>query len=144
MLKYLILILLISCILGKFHHSSCYVKSSSVEEKIITPLTQLPPSALPTTFDWGNVNNTNFLTVTKNQHIPHYCGSCWAFAATSALSDRIKILRKAQFPDINIAPQVLVSCQQESHGCNGGDPLVSYEWIARNNITDETCSIYRA
>ena len=35
-----------------------------------------------------------------------YCGSCWAQAATSSLSDRIKIARKAAWPDINIAPQV--------------------------------------
>ena len=35
-----------------------------------------------------------------------YCGSCWAQAATSSLSDRIKIARSAAWPDINIAPQV--------------------------------------
>ena len=46
------------------------------------------------------------MTQTKNQHIPQYCGSCWAQAATSSLSDRIKIARKAAWPDINIAPQV--------------------------------------
>ena len=33
-------------------------------------------------------------------------GSCWAQAATSSLSDRIKIARAAAWPDINIAPQV--------------------------------------
>ena len=60
------------------------------------------------------------------------------------MSDRIKILRKAAWPDINIAPQVLISCDTGSNGCRGGDPLKSYEWISNNNITDETCSIYRA
>ena len=29
---------------------------------------------------------------------------------TSALSDRIKLLRKRQFPDINLSPQVLINC----------------------------------
>ena len=24
---------------------------------------------MPTNFDWGNVNGTNYLTVTKNQHV---------------------------------------------------------------------------
>ena len=38
------------------------------------------------------------------------CGSCWAMATTSALSDRIKLLRKGSFPDIDLSPQVLVDC----------------------------------
>lgn len=80
----------------------------------------------------------------KNQHIPTYCGSCWAFAATSAMSDRIKIARKAQWPDINIAPQVLLSCETPDQGCHGGDAITAFEWIAANNITDETCSVYQA
>ena len=52
--------------------------------------------------------NTLYLILfqAKNQHIPQYCGSCWAQAAASSLSDRIKIARKAAWPDINISPQV--------------------------------------
>ena len=65
-----------------------------------------PAAAPPPAWHWGNVSGVNFLTQTKNQHIPQYCGSCWAQAATSSLSDRIKIARRAAWPDINIAPQV--------------------------------------
>ena len=68
-------------------------------------LAEPPPPA----WFWGNVSGVNFLTQSKNQHIPQYCGSCWAQAATSSLSDRIKIARKAAWPDINIAPQVTIS-----------------------------------
>lgn len=50
---------------------------------------------LPINFTWQNFNNINYLTLTRNQHLPHYCGSCWSFATTSSLSDRIKIKRKA-------------------------------------------------
>ncbi len=74
-------------------------------------LTALEPVDLPENFAWGNVNGVNYLTNIKNQHIPQYCGSCWAQAASSSMSDRIKIMRKAAWPDINIAPQVLISCE---------------------------------
>ena len=85
----------------------------------------------------------NYLTVLRNQHIPSYCGSCWAHAATSALSDRIKIQRRAAWPDINISPQVLISCGPDD-GCHGGDSGKANAFMAqKEGITDETCSIYQ-
>lgn len=101
------------------------------------------PQDVPDEWDWGSVNGTNFLTLPRNQHLPTYCGSCWAHAATSSLSDRIKIARNAQWPDINIAPQVLISCGP-GEGCHGGYASDANEWIHKNGITDETCSIYQA
>lgn len=105
---------------------------------------QLSAVDLPKNFSWDNVDGVNYLTNVKNQHIPQYCGSCWAQAATSAMSDRIKIMRKAAWPDINIAPQVLISCEMQDFGCSGGDSINGYKYIFENGITDETCSIYRA
>jgi len=103
----------------------------------------VPVSPPPPSFHWGDVGGVNYLTQTKNQHIPQYCGSCWAQAATSSLSDRIKIARKAAWPDINIAPQVLISCGPMD-GCHGGDAGVANKWMAEHGITDETCAIYVA
>ena len=84
------------------------------------------------------------ITNIRNQHLPTYCGSCWAHAATSAVSDRIKIARKAAWPDINIAPQVIISCETTDQGCHGGEAYNAFEWMSKNEVTDETCSIYRA
>lgn len=97
---------------------------------------------LPDQYIWNAVNGTNFLTNIRNQHIPQYCGSCWAHAATSAFSDRIKIARNAAWPDINISPQVLISCETTDYGCFGGDSWNAYNYMANNEVTDETCSIY--
>ncbi len=108
---------------------------------IIAPL--VPVDDLPEQFIWNDVEGVNYLTNLRNQHVPQYCGSCWAHAATSALSDRIKIARKAAWPDINIAPQVLISCSGDD-GCHGGEAYNAFEWMNKNEITDETCSIYRA
>jgi len=53
-------------------------------------------------------------------------------------------MRKAEWPDILLAPQVLLTCDMVNHGCHGGNPVLAYQWIKENNITDETCSPYLA
>lgn len=114
----------------------CIAACTKFSPQVIKPLPQFAMSDLPANFWWGNVNGTNFLTIQKNQHIPQYCGSCWSMAVTSALSDRIKIMRKAAWPEINLAPQILLSCDTTNRGCKGGNPPLAYQWIHQNNITD--------
>ncbi|KRX07449.1 hypothetical protein PPERSA_03282 [Pseudocohnilembus persalinus] len=100
-------------------------------------------SALPKDFTWQNMDGVNYLTLVQNQKLPQYCSSSWAFAAASSLSDRIKIKRKAAWPDIVIGVQQLLSCQTQSYGCEGGDDLDAYSYIYENEIPDQTCSIYQ-
>lgn len=58
-----------------------YVRHPDRSEHLTSarPHEYLDTSALPTNFDWRNVNGTRFVTISRNQHIPHYCGACWAF-----------------------------------------------------------------
>jgi len=114
-------------------------------ERVTAPLphTYLSPEDLPASFSWGDVNGTNFLTWDKNQHIPQYCGSCWAQGTTSALSDRISIMRNGAWPSIDLAPQVLINCGGGG-SCEGGNPGGVYSYAHKNGLPDQTCQAYQA
>jgi len=99
---------------------------------------------LPKAFSWDNVSGVNYLTKNLNQHIPVYCGSCWAHGSISSLADRIKIRRKAAWPDINLSIQFLLNCQMGG-SCNGGDHLATYKAIHEyGSIPYDDCMIYQA
>jgi cathepsin X len=106
------------------------------------PHDYLRPEDIPRDFDWRNVSGINYCTSSRNQHIPVYCGSCWAQATTSALADRIRIMRNASFPDFLIPAQVVVYCVPD--GCSGGDPDVAYSYLHHNGIGPDTCQMYVA
>ncbi|TMW56047.1 hypothetical protein Poli38472_008695 [Pythium oligandrum] len=114
-------------------------------EHIVSPLPHetLTVSELPKAWDWRNVAGKNYVTWDKNQHIPQYCGSCWAQGTTSALSDRIAIMRNASWPEIALAPQVLINCRGGG-SCEGGNPGLVYEYAHRHGIPDQTCQAYQA
>ena len=77
---------------------------------------------LPLEWDWRNVpGKGSMVTHSLNQHIPQYCGSCWAHCALSALADRIKIARGGQGDDINLSVQYVLNCGKGVAGsCYGG------------------------
>ena len=106
-----------------------------------------PHTFVPAALDWRAVNGTAFTTRVGYQLIPSPCGSCWAFAATGALSDRIKIATGGLLPDVNLSPQALLDCgasaTPSTGSCNGGNPKLAYEFMANTGITDETCSPYQ-
>ena len=91
----------------------------------------------------ASVNGTNFLSFSRNQHIPVYCGACWAHGTTSALSDRLNIQRNNAWPRISPAPQVLINCGGGGT-CDGGNPGGVYTYGRRHGIPDETCQNYEA
>jgi len=81
--------------------------------------------------------------MSRNQHIPQYCGSCWAHGAVSALGDRIKIARGAKGIDINLSVQHILNCANVG-SCHGGTVAGPYQWMARSGISYETSNPYMA
>merc|ERR1711998_772749 len=98
---------------------------------------------LPDSFDWRNINGKSFVSVPRNQHIPQYCGACWAFASLSPLNDRIKIMRKDEWPEIVLSPQHMLSCG-DAGSCRGGNHFLAYRWLTEGGNVDETCAPYQA
>ena len=101
---------------------------------------------LPLEHDWGNIDGKSYLTKNLNQHIPQYCGSCWAHGALSALGDRIKIMRGGKSPDINLSIQFILNCGKLLGGsCYGGNHHGAYRFIQmRGYVPYDTCLSYEA
>jgi cathepsin X len=85
-------------------------------------------ASYPADYNWCDMNGTNFCTASLNQHIPQYCGSCWAHGAISALADRIKIARGAKGIDIQLSVQHMLNCGNAG-SCHGGSVDGPYQWI---------------
>lgn len=127
----------------------------SVEDDYHSPLphTYLRQQDLPDEFDWRNVNGLSHVTAALNQHIPQYCGSCWAHGSLSSLADRIKIHRLQNHQttrysggDILLSRQYLLNCGRDVAGsCHGGSMTGVFELIKQTgHVPYETCQNYLA
>lgn len=94
------------------------------------PFEYIQEEDLPAEFNWADVDGKSYLTKSLNQHLPQYCGSCWAHGAMSALADRIKIARKGKGEDINLSIQYILNCGTDVAGsCYGGSHSGAYEFV---------------
>lgn len=74
--------------LSRLHH---FAPISFVSTAQIMWNSYLTKDDLPLEWNWNDINGKSCLTKQLNQHLPQYCGSCWAHAALSSLADRIKV-----------------------------------------------------
>jgi len=129
------------------HVKTCRVKKTLFEggHKILEP----PPyhvvgdDELPESWDWRNVSGRNYLSWTVNQHIPVYCGSCWAQGTLAALADRFNIHAGDKFPLLALSVQAIINCRAGG-SCEGGNPAGVYEFAANVGVPDFTCLVYEA
>lgn len=78
---------------------------------------------------------------THDIHNQGNCGSCWAFATASVVSDRCCQETKDQGW---LAPQELVSCDKANGGCNGGLAKTALDYVKANGLVPEACYPYKA
>lgn len=139
--------------------SACFIEPRADHPVMSTaqPSAYDPSLSVPPSFDWrsqvpSNTSSStatpmNLITPPRTQFLPRPCGSCWACAATGALSDKIKIATRGRYPDLAVSPQVLLNSGSNPSdnapgSCGGGSDLLAYSYIQHHGITDETCMPY--
>lgn len=121
-------------------------RSTPDKSMLQAPRVKAPLEAvtLPSQWIWNDANGSNLLTNIKNQHIPQYCGSCWAQGSTSAIADRFNILNKGvSATPVGLDAQVIVNCQAGG-SCDGGNPGLVYRYARENGIPHSSCEQYTA
>jgi cathepsin B len=107
-------------------------KEGSVTKKDISVA-----QSLPTNFDsrsqWPQCSTARTI---YNQA---ECGSCWAFGAVEAISDRFCIhLQK----NVLLSFQEMVTCNNQADGCEGGDAGIAWNYCRDNGLVSSQCSPY--
>jgi len=72
------------------------------------------------------------------------CGSCWAFGASEALSDRFCIASHGKI-NAPLSPQDFLSCSTGSYnGCKGGRLDHAWQYLERAGLPSDQCEPYKA
>lgn len=93
--------------------------------------------SLPDSVDW---RQKGAITNVKNQGS---CGSCWAFSTTGAL-EALHFINTGKL--VSFSEQQIVDCDiySEDEGCNGGLPVLAFEYTADKGIEAEADYPYTA
>jgi C1A family cysteine protease len=88
MFSFIVLVAFLASV-SAYQNELILIGDEKIGEVVKTPIKRLTKAQLPASFDYRPLG---LLSTDLNQHIPTYCGSCWAHAPMSSIADRIKIM----------------------------------------------------
>lgn len=72
------------------------------------------------------------------------CGSCWAFGAVEAMSDRLCIASGGRVQVSISADDLLSCCRSCGFGCEGGEPLAAWKfWVKSGIVTGSNYTMHQ-
>jgi cathepsin B len=92
---------------------------------------------VPESFDWRNEKPMCVHPIRDQAQ----CGSCYAFGASEAVTDRFCIFSKGKDDEV-LSPQWIVSCDKQEFGCGGGYPNKVWNFMTTTGIVSEKCLPY--
>ncbi|KAI6241189.1 Peptidase C1A domain containing protein [Aphelenchoides fujianensis] len=116
---------------GHHHHGSSYKFARKGDgERRLHGGCYDESKQIPKSYDIRNLDGVNYASADRNQHIPQYCGSCWAHGATSALAGSI------QFEEKEPLSHHLPLCP--------GNALPVFQYAHETGLVSEGCNNYQA
>jgi cathepsin B len=109
------------------------------EVQVVKRIGKKKKPVLPASFDarevWPRCESIG--TILDQGH----CGSCWAFGAVEALSDRFCI---QGFENVTLSENDLLACCgfECGYGCNGGYPYRAWQYFKRTGVVSASCDPY--
>ena len=85
-------------------------------------------NAAPDAFDW---RDRGMVTPVRDQGA---CGSCWAFATVANLEGLYYMFKGVV---VDLSEQLLVDCDTNDSGCNGGLMEYAFTWLVKNGMETE-------
>jgi hypothetical protein len=102
---------------------------------------------LPEAFSWNNLETLVAIKGFKASVPPilpaqsqYACGSCWAWASATMLSDRFAIFTGQ--PNLNLSPTFLLSCMGPESACGGGFPSDAGKFLETRGTPQMKCWDY--
>jgi cathepsin B len=117
------------------------MRASGDDVAALTPIAHTPEvlAAAPASFDPRN------MTCHGPVLDQGFCGSCWAFGATEAISDRM-CLSSTERKFLQLAPLDLTTCDHGlfsmENGCQGGQLGGAWNYAKKTGLVDEECYPY--